>query len=202
MIMSTFKLIAVSNWELYQGNSRTKNIEEYVKHLAGLKESVSPPDKIILREKHLSQKEYEKLLGMVWKELKSSAVELIPHTFLSAAQQAGIQRIHLPFHLFEQYTHERRLEEMKVVGTSIHSVEEAKAAEKMGASYIIAGHIFATECKQGVEPRGIEFLTEVCRSVEIPVYAIGGIHPENLMEVRKSGASGACMMSEYGTKCL
>ena len=38
-----------------------------------------------------------------------------------------------------------------------------------------AGHIYATDCKQGLPPRGLDFLEEVCRAVDIPVWAIGGI---------------------------
>ena len=83
------------------------------------------------------------------------------------------------------------------IGVSVHSVEEAKEAEKLGASYLTAGHVFATECKKGLLPRGLEFLEEICDSVAIPVYAIGGIHPGNLRQIEESKAAGACMMSEY-----
>lgn len=47
--------------------------------------------------------------------------------------------------------------EFETVGVSVHSADEAVLAEKMGATYVTAGHIFATDCKKGLEPRGIEF---------------------------------------------
>lgn len=50
-----------------------------------------------------------------------------------------------------------------------------KEAEQLGASYLTAGHIYATDCKRGLPPRGLGFLKEVCREVSIPVYGIGGI---------------------------
>ena len=43
--------------------------------------------------------------------------------------------------------------------------------------------------------RGVEFLRNICEAVSIPVYAIGGINPENLCEVKKAGAAGGCIMS-------
>ena len=52
-------------------------------------------------------------------------------------------------------------------------------------------------CKKGLAPRGLDFLHEVCSSVKIPVYAIGGIHEENMESCIQSGAAGVCMMSEY-----
>ena len=64
----------------------------------------------------------------------------------------------------------------KVIGTSVHSVEDAIKAEQLGATYMTAGHIFATDCKKGLPPRGLDFLKNVCDTVQIPVYAIGGIN--------------------------
>ena len=78
------------------------------------------------------------------------------------------------------------------IGISIHSVEEAKEAEQLGASYLTAGHIYATDCKRGLPPRGLGFLKEVCREVSIPVYGIGGIKfdEEQWNDMKKCGAVG------------
>ena len=38
--------------------------------------------------------------------------------------------------------------EFETVGVSVHSADEAVLAEKMGATYVTAGHIFATDCKK------------------------------------------------------
>ena len=83
------------------------------------------------------------------------------------------------------------------IGISIHSVEEAKEAEQLGASYLTAGHIYATDCKRGLPPRGLGFLKEVCREVSIPVYGIGGIKfdEEQWNDMEKCGAIGGCIMS-------
>ena len=68
-------------------------------------------------------------------------------------------------------------------------------AEALGCTYVTAGHVFDTDCKRGLPGRGLGFLKEVCGSVSIPVYAIGGIGPDNIADVRKTGAAGACVMS-------
>lgn len=65
----------------------------------------------------------------------------------------------------------------------------------LGATYITAGHIFATDCKKGVPPRGLDFLSSVCSFVNIPVYAIGGISPVNAQKAIDAGAEGVCIMS-------
>ena len=95
---------------------------------------------------------------------------------------------------------QKRLEEEKKkqfrsIGASCHSVAEAQEAARLGCTYITAGHVFVTDCKKGLAPRGLAFLQEVVESVAIPVYAIGGIGSENAASVRKTGAAGVCVMS-------
>lgn len=86
-----------------------------------------------------------------------------------------------------------------VLGVSIHSVEEAIEAERLGADYLIAGNVFETECKPGLKGRGIDFIKKVCESVNIPVVAIGGITPDNLNELINTKVFGVAVMS-YGMR--
>lgn len=100
------------------------------------------------------------------------------------------------------YGHFRRKEydsKQLVLGVSVHSVEEAIEAEKLGADYLIAGHVFDTECKPGLKGRGIDFIEKVCDSVNIPVIAIGGITPSNLNELLRKKVFGIAAMS-YGMR--
>jgi thiamine-phosphate pyrophosphorylase len=79
-----------------------------------------------------------------------------------------------------------------VVGVSTHSVEALQEAEAGGvADYGIFGPIFATPSKLAYGlPQGVEKLREACRSVSMPVLAIGGISAENARECRSAGAAG------------
>ena len=85
--------------------------------------------------------------------------------------------------------------EFQEVGVSVHGVNEAEHVERQGADFCIAGHIFTTQCKPGVEPRGLDFLRRITSNAAIPVYAIGGIDAHNIASVRDAGADGACLMS-------
>ncbi|MDY5846001.1 MAG: thiamine phosphate synthase [Bariatricus sp.] len=163
------------------------------------------PDAILLREKDLSADEYEELADKVLSICKAYDVPCILHTYVNAAKILGIESIHLPLSQFRQYSDDIKMgnlpytffESFVSIGTSVHSVAEAKAAEKLGASYITAGHIYATDCKKGLPPRGTDFLKEICESVDIPVYAIGGIAlgTGQIEEVMECGALGGCIMS-------
>lgn len=152
------------------------------------------PKGIILREKDLKEEEYKRLAEKVLLLCETYHVPCILHSFMDAAIALGAENIHLPLPLLRQ-AEEEKLQRFKEIGTSCHSVEEAKEAEKLGCSYITAGHIFATDCKKGLPPRGLDFLRAVSESVSIPVYAIGGIGSGNIAAVREAGAKGACVMS-------
>ncbi len=152
------------------------------------------PAAILLREKDLSEETYERLAGQVIKLCQKYDVPCILHSFLRAAKNLQADKIHLPLPLLRATTKKERAA-FRMLGASCHSIEEAKEAKRLGCTYITAGHIFATDCKKTIPPRGVDFLKSVCDSVSIPVYAIGGICGENIEAVRCAGAAGACVMS-------
>ena len=118
------------------------------------------------------------------------------HTYINTARKLEHPFIHLPLFLLKKY--QGKLENFREIGCSVHSVEDALEAQKLGATYLTAGHVYTTNCKKGLPPRGLKFLGNVCDSVTIPVYAIGGIHPgtEQISEVIARGAAGGCIMSD------
>lgn len=152
------------------------------------------PAALVLREKDLPAEEYQELAGQVMKICAQYEVPCILHYYPEVAEELGNKNIHLPLWKLQG----KHLLQWERLGCSIHSVEEAVEAERLGATYLTAGHIYATDCKKGMPPRGLNFLQEVCSHVQIPVYAIGGIELENrkqLSEVIMHGAAGACIMS-------
>lgn len=160
------------------------------------------PRAIILREKDLSVQEYTELGEKVKKICDEYGVKLIINSFIEAARKLEIKNIHIPFPALKDIFlkgEEEILKEFKLIGTSVHSLEEAKEAESFRVSYIIAGHIFKTDCKKGLEPRGLEFLKAICENVKIPVYAIGGINNENTYLAIENGAEDVCIMSSAMT---
>lgn len=184
-------VIAVTNRRLSQ-----RPFLEQIKRVCQLR-----PEAVILREKDLSETEYAKLAEEVYNITTSYDVRLIIHTYINVARELGINTVHMSLHNMSEYRKEfidnvNKTNNIKT-GCSIHSVEEAVEARNMGASYITAGHVYATDCKKGLAPRGLDFLKNVCDSVDIPVYAIGGINIDDgrRKEVKKYGAAGSCIMS-------
>ena len=156
-------------------------------------------DGIILREKDLSISEYKVLASEVIKICGKHRMTCILHSFVDVALALDAKHIHLPLDLLRSLPDNIKIK-FKIIGASCHSVEDALLAEKLGCTYITAGHIFETQCKIGVPGRGIDFLKKICNSVKIPVYAIGGIDPQNVAQVFDADASGICLMSSLMVK--
>ena len=117
---------------------------------------------------------------------------------LNLDEKYNIEGIHLSYEIFKSLNkniREKLIKKYKRIGVSIHSLEEAKDVENLGATYVVAGHIFETDCKKGLEPRGLNFIKELSSILTIPIFAIGGINEENSNLVLNSGAFGVCMMS-------
>lgn len=111
-----------------------------------------------------------------------------------------IPNIHLPGNGLPAKTVKERYPQIRV-GRSVHSLKEAKQAERDGADYVLYGHCFETNCKQGKPPNGLEVLSKIANELQIPVYAIGGINPDRVDVVRNTGAAGIAVMSGIFASC-
>ena len=158
--------------------------------------AASGADRIILREKQLAEKSYTLLAEKCFESCRKYGTAFSVSSFVSAAKLLTAD-LHVPLSVLEN---DPTLPNgFDCLGASVHSPEEAQRAYKLGASYVIAGHIFETDCKKGLPPRGLQYLSDVVRSVDIPVFAVGGIKARNCHEVFSAGARGICVMSELMT---
>jgi thiamine-phosphate diphosphorylase len=83
-----------------------------------------------------------------------------------------------------------------LIGVSVHTVEEAREAERGGADFMTFGPIFSTPSKAKFgAPAGVEALRTVKEGVRIPVFALGGIQSEKISQVIQAGADGVAMIS-------
>lgn len=88
-----------------------------------------------------------------------------------------------------------------IIGASAHNVQEARAAEAAGADYIGCGAVFGSSTKKDVAILSKEELKKICRAVRIPVTAIGGITPENAVQLAGIGIAGvAAVKGLFGQK--
>ncbi len=180
-------LIAVTNRKLCRENF-LKRVEKIAQ---------GRPDAVILREKDLTLTEYLELFQKCEEICGAYDVPVAANLYIEAAEISPNRCVQLSFSKFIEL--QDSLTDMKEIGVSIHHVQEAAKLKGSRAARLIAGHIFPTECKKGIPPRGLDFLREVCKVTDLPVYAIGGINYERAQQVMECGCSGFCVMSELMT---
>lgn len=89
----------------------------------------------------------------------------------------------------------RRIGKEMLLGVSVHTVEEARRAVQEGADYLGLGAVFPTSTKSDVDQMSSEILQAICNAVDLPVVAIGGITPDNLLKLSGSGVDGVALVS-------
>lgn len=184
--MSMYKKVCITNRKLVAG--------DYFSQIE--KVAMSDVDRIIVREKDLSAAEYEALARRVLAICEKHRKMCVLHSFVDVAIRLQHPLIHLTMDAFRNLSEEQR-DYFEVIGVSTHTVEEAMEAQDLGAGYVTVSPIYPTECKPGCEPKGLDFLRQIVQAVDIDVYALGGIHPEQILPCIEAGANGVCMMSEY-----
>ncbi|MFU8803241.1 MAG: thiamine phosphate synthase [Bradymonadaceae bacterium] len=96
----------------------------------------------------------------------------------------------LPLHVLREI-----LLDTGLLAMSTHTIEEAHAAEEGGADFITLSPIFPTPSKPGYGPAlGLETLRLVSSEIDIPIFALGGVRPDNVRACLDAGAHGVAVM--------
>ena len=200
-MINKIKLNIISNRKLCKNENLERQIEKIFS--AYEKKIILENFEIVsltLREKDLDKNEYLNLVEKIYPICKKHKINLILHQNydLNLDDRYMIKGLHLSYEIFKSLNKNIReglIKKYKRIGVSIHSLNEAKEVENLGATYVVAGHIFETDCKKGLEPRGLKFVEELSSILTIPIFAIGGIDEKNSQSVIDSGAFSVCMMS-------
>jgi thiamine-phosphate pyrophosphorylase len=82
-----------------------------------------------------------------------------------------------------------------LLGRSVDTAEQARAAQRQGADYVGAGPVHATPSKLDAAPAvGVEGIREICAATSLPLVAIGGVDAENAEAIAAAGAAGIAVI--------
>lgn len=149
-----------------------------------------------LREKDLGSRELYQLALELRNLTGSYGVKLFINDRIDIAMVVGADGVHLGTGSIPVVEARRLAQENLLIGYSSHSVDEASRAETGGADFVTFGPVYQTPSKAAYgAPVGVSSLKDACRSLSIPVFALGGIKLSNVTEVMSAGASGIAMIS-------
>lgn len=83
----------------------------------------------------------------------------------------------------------------KILGVSVHNLNEAKKAESDGADYLGVGAVFSTTTKNDASNVTSKELLDITTNVDLPVVAIGGINQNNCLQLKGSKINGIAVVS-------
>lgn len=148
-----------------------------------------------LREKDAGPQEILEQARQLLPICRRFGVPLIINDNVELALASGADGVHLGQGDMDPRQARQLLGPDRIIGVSAHNPQEARLALEGGADYLGAGAVFHTGTKTdaGALPR--QTLEEICRSVDIPVVAIGGITRENVLSLAGSGVAGAAAVS-------
>ena len=172
-----------------------RSLCEEHKYLEIVKKSIDYGiDRIILREKDLDDKSLYSIGKKIKGYMDGSKCKLIVNSNFMVAKELNAYGIQLSYSTFKD-SMEIIPKSIRTIGVSIHSIEEAISAEKLGASYLLCSNIYETECKMGLQGKGTEFIRNLKCAVNIPIVALGGINLDNVQDVWNAKADGVAVMS-------
>lgn len=83
----------------------------------------------------------------------------------------------------------------KIVGATAKTIQQALQAQQEGADYLGVGAVFGSSTKSDAIPISIQTFQQVKEAVSIPVVAIGGIGPQNVMQLKYTKTDGIAVIS-------
>jgi thiamine-phosphate pyrophosphorylase len=146
---------------------------------------------IQIRQPQLEALALSRLVERALRAIEGTAARLLVNDRADVALATGAHGVHLRGDSMAAARVRAMAPPAFVIGRSVHSVDEAVAAERDGGlDYLLFGTVFPTASKPGGAAAGVETLARACAAVALPVLAIGGITASALAPVARAGAAG------------
>ena len=170
--------------------------------LEDVKSAIKAGVKIIqYREKEKSAREMIEDAKKIGKLCRENNILFIINDRIDIALAVNADGVHLGNEDIPYSIARKLLGSKKIIGLTVHNIQEAMEAEKIGADYIGVSPIFETKTKLDAgKPAGLKLIKDVKKEVKIPLVAIGGIDENNLKSVLKAGAKSIAIISAIITK--
>jgi thiamine-phosphate pyrophosphorylase len=123
-------------------------------------------------------------------------IQLFINDRLDLAVALGCRGVHLRESSLPAPVVRTLLPPSQLLGLSVHSIQGAVEAERHGADFVVLGPIYDTPSKREYgAPLGLQVLEQAACTVNIPIFAIGGMTAARTREVRQAGAFGVAVLS-------
>lgn len=144
-----------------------------------------------LREPTLDAAELESLATQALRLTRQAGARLLINGDAALAQRVGADGVHLSA---RQLMQSSTRPDFALVGASVHGTEELRHAEQLGLDFAVLGSVRATPTHPGAAPLGWNGFRAIAQGAHLPIYAIGGMRPDDLVTAWSCGAHGVAMI--------
>lgn len=148
-----------------------------------------------LREKELDDQEFLEEAQVIQQLCRKYQVPFLINDNVALAAKIGADGVHVGQSDMAAGEARAKLGPDRIIGVSARTVEEALEAQRQGADYLGVGAVFHTGSKADAAEVDHQVLRDICRAVDIPVIAIGGITRDNVAQLKHSGICGIAVIS-------
>lgn len=149
-----------------------------------------------LRDKGATSKELYETAYELRRLTARYGAKLLINDRVDVALAVEADGVHIGADSLPIYKVRKLLGEKRLIGVSCHNQVQAITAQEMGADFVTFGPVYYTASKAPYgDPVGVERLRAVTEILQIPVFALGGIKPENCPEVVSCGVRGVALIS-------
>ncbi|MCI9213657.1 MAG: thiamine phosphate synthase [Oscillospiraceae bacterium] len=179
-------LYAVTDWAWTGKQTLYQQVE------AALKGGVTC---VQLREKALDEAAFLQEARDICALCRRYGVPFIVNDNVDVAVACGADGVHVGQEDMEAGEVRRRVGEDMILGVSVHTVEEARQAVRIGADYLGLGAVFPTGTKTDADVMPGDMIRAICGAVDVPTVAIGGLNRSNILQLSGNGVDGAALVS-------
>ncbi len=181
-----FRLYAITDRRFCRGAALVRQVEQAILGGATI---------VQLREKKMPDEAFLAEARKVKAVCDRYHVPLIINDNVEIAVAADAAGVHLGQDDMGVEEAREKLGPDKIIGVSARTVEQALLAERQGADYLGSGAVFGTSTKEDASRLPIPVFADICRSVSIPVIAIGGVEDWKMRQLKGTGLSGVAVVS-------
>lgn len=158
--------------------------------LDALRRSVLGGTRLVqLRAKALSAAELRPLARRAGEICRELGASLLLNADPALAEKLGVDGVHLTGERLRQLDR-RPLPASCWVGASCHGLGDLRHAARIGADFVVLGPVGATLTHPGAGTLGWERFGALCDEASMPVYALGGMSPSDIVQAQRMGGQG------------
>ncbi len=180
------RLYVVTDRSWLKGRSFVKQIEQIAQSGATM---------IQLREKGLELSEWIQRAKEIRQITRRYQIPQIINDNVQVCLESDSDGVHLGQGDQSIWQARQQLGPNKIIGATAKTIQQALQAQQEGADYLGVGAVFGSSTKSDAIPISIQTFQQVKEAVSIPVVAIGGIGPKNVMQLKYTKTDGIAVIS-------